>query len=377
MRLRALESVGRSMASFGEKIRRERQRREITLFDVSRATKISLRYLNALERNDFRELPGGVFNRGYVRAYARFVGADPETMVRAYLAEEEARGVGDTIEDLELLKSLRAAAVQGRARRGGSPRNRRRTRILSVAWLLPVVVLVPAGWYYLEHAPREGDWTHTTVAVLSAVLDALQDPSDGEPPVVEPAAGPVKPPAHDVVMAAEPRRPAPAGVGDNKVPVAPREVAPTSLDEKDLHERVQEAPIAADAPSDLSVAHFGVGTAVVDHELRGRSDRFEEGTEVWFWTRVIGGHAGELVRHVWYHESHQVGVAILPLGGPHWRTQSRRSLDPGSAGRWSVEVRDARGRLLVREQFVCVPAESMAARWQRRAGFPRVPLEVR
>jgi cytoskeletal protein RodZ len=77
--------------SFGEELKRERELREISLREVSESTKISLRYLEALERNDFENLPGGVFNRGFVRAYSKFIGVDPESMVDAYLLEESTR----------------------------------------------------------------------------------------------------------------------------------------------------------------------------------------------------------------------------------------------------------------------------------------------
>ncbi len=74
--------------SFGEELKRERELREITLREVSESTKISLRYLEALERNAFESLPGGVFNRGFVRAYSQFIGIDPESMVDAYILQE-------------------------------------------------------------------------------------------------------------------------------------------------------------------------------------------------------------------------------------------------------------------------------------------------
>jgi len=77
------------MSSFGETIKRERELRQISLREISEATKINLRYLDALERNDFRHLPGGVFNKGFVRAYAQFIGVDPEEMATAYLEEEQ------------------------------------------------------------------------------------------------------------------------------------------------------------------------------------------------------------------------------------------------------------------------------------------------
>ena len=108
------------------------------------------------------------------------------------------------------------------------------------------------------------------------------------------------------------------------------------------------------ASSGLEVSEHGFGTAVVDRELQGRSDTFEQGGRVAFWTRVVGGQSGDRVYHVWFHEDREVALVELELGGPHWRTQSTKAMIPGSAGRWVVEVRDAADRLLARQEFVCV-----------------------
>ena len=70
------------MPSFGEELKRERELRRISLREVSEATKINIRYLEALENNEFRHLPGGVFNKGFVRAYSEFIGVDPEAMLQ-------------------------------------------------------------------------------------------------------------------------------------------------------------------------------------------------------------------------------------------------------------------------------------------------------
>jgi len=75
------------MANFGETLKRERELREIPLRDIANATKINLRYLEALEQNRFDKLPGGVFNKGFIRAYARFIGADGEALVQRYIEE--------------------------------------------------------------------------------------------------------------------------------------------------------------------------------------------------------------------------------------------------------------------------------------------------
>ena len=87
------------MASFGEELKRERELRDISLKEIAEATKISIRFLEALEQNHFDILPGGIFNRGFIRAYARFIGIDGEEMVNAYLhelAQRESRKSRDT-----------------------------------------------------------------------------------------------------------------------------------------------------------------------------------------------------------------------------------------------------------------------------------------
>jgi cytoskeleton protein RodZ len=74
------------MGAFGDKLKREREMRRITLDEISESTKIPRRYLESLERENFESLPGGVFNKGFVKAYARFLGLDEEQAVADYLA---------------------------------------------------------------------------------------------------------------------------------------------------------------------------------------------------------------------------------------------------------------------------------------------------
>lgn len=72
------------LASFGEELRREREIRGISLKEIADATKISKRFLEALESNDHKTLPAPVFTRGFVREYARYVGLNVEEMVNRY-----------------------------------------------------------------------------------------------------------------------------------------------------------------------------------------------------------------------------------------------------------------------------------------------------
>ena len=72
------------LASFGEELRREREIRGISLKEIADATKISKRFLEAIERNDHKTLPAPVFTRGFVREYARYLGLSSEEMVNRY-----------------------------------------------------------------------------------------------------------------------------------------------------------------------------------------------------------------------------------------------------------------------------------------------------
>jgi cytoskeleton protein RodZ len=66
------------LPTFGEKLRLERERKNITLEQISVSTKIAIRLLRAIEENNFDQLPGGIFNKGFVRAYSRVLGLDEE-----------------------------------------------------------------------------------------------------------------------------------------------------------------------------------------------------------------------------------------------------------------------------------------------------------
>ena len=73
------------MGVFGEKLRKQREALALSLDAISTTTKISIRMLRAIEDEHFDLLPGGVFNKGFVRAYARQIGLNEEEAVSDYL----------------------------------------------------------------------------------------------------------------------------------------------------------------------------------------------------------------------------------------------------------------------------------------------------
>src|SRR4051794_19331296 len=92
----SLEPSGtrKNMASFGERLKREREMRNVSLEEIAESTKIGKRNLQALETEDFDRLPGGIFNKGFVRAYAKYLGLDEDQAVTDFLAAENAASTG-------------------------------------------------------------------------------------------------------------------------------------------------------------------------------------------------------------------------------------------------------------------------------------------
>ena len=83
-------------AGFGEHLKREREMRGVSLDEICAATRISTRFLEALESEEWEQLPGGVFNRGFVRAVARFLGLDEEGFVAEYALAVNDNGAPQT-----------------------------------------------------------------------------------------------------------------------------------------------------------------------------------------------------------------------------------------------------------------------------------------
>ncbi len=80
--------------TLGEKLRQAREERGISLAEVAEQTRISPQYIESIERDDYKPLPGGIFNKGFVKSFAKYVGVDENEALADYLsviAEKEGR----------------------------------------------------------------------------------------------------------------------------------------------------------------------------------------------------------------------------------------------------------------------------------------------
>jgi cytoskeletal protein RodZ len=172
------------MDDFGGRLRQARERRGISLRQVAAITRISAAALEALERNDISQLPGGLFSRAFVRSYAVEVGLDPEETVREFLERfaQEPASSAETV----------SAAIPEHERTFQEQR-RKAARALAIGGVCVVLLVVAAVFAWRARASRV---THpatpaaaasTTAASTPAAATTAQ-PTSGEAHPVAPAA---------------------------------------------------------------------------------------------------------------------------------------------------------------------------------------------
>ena len=93
--------------SFGTNLKRERELRGISLEEISEATKIGVRLLEAIESDRHELLPGGIFRKSFIKSYARYLGMNEERVLQEYsLVAETAAVPAPAEEEFDLGKTV-------------------------------------------------------------------------------------------------------------------------------------------------------------------------------------------------------------------------------------------------------------------------------
>lgn len=202
-----MDTKQQSARSFGERLRREREMRGISLDEIAESTKIGTRLLKALEEEQFDLLPGGIFNKGFVRAYAKYLGMDEDQAVADYL-----QAAGDDEPDVQLI-AQKSDWAENRYPEPGST-SHRGFPFIPVLVLVLVVTAGFGGWrMYQQHMQEK--------AAARAEREASQaaTPTDSAQPSANTASQIIAPqpasPVENTQPASAAQLPAPPPVASN------------------------------------------------------------------------------------------------------------------------------------------------------------------
>lgn len=163
------------MGAFGDRLRREREMRGITLDEITESTKISRRHLEALEGEHFDQLPGGVFNKGFVRAYARFLGIDGDQAVADYSAASNEQPEPEDKFPLE---------IHEEPKRHLNPRRSRLPLVFAIAALAGVLV---GYMFWVKSRPHGAESATASTQPAPPAVTTTEPPVKDSAPVAESA----------------------------------------------------------------------------------------------------------------------------------------------------------------------------------------------
>jgi cytoskeleton protein RodZ len=211
------------VASFGMRLKQEREKKSVTLDDISLSTKISTRMLRALEEERFDQLPGGIFNKGFIRAYARCLGMDEEQAIADYLAVINPPGKNSENDDqAPILEPPSREENDGAA---GLPWG-----IFAVALLLVALGFAAWGYYSRESQKGTRDSAVPAIPAPNVPPTPVAEPSRSQPPgdsgaataEVAKTSQPSVPPTAGSEPAQTPAGSAPVSTSDQSSPPTPR-----------------------------------------------------------------------------------------------------------------------------------------------------------
>uniref|UniRef100_A0A7V4XR47 HTH cro/C1-type domain-containing protein n=1 Tax=Acidobacterium capsulatum TaxID=33075 RepID=A0A7V4XR47_9BACT len=156
------------MIHFGEELRQERERRGISLQMIVETTKVASRHLQSLEEDHFDLLPGGVFNKGIVRDYARAVGLDETTWVDRFMQayRESGQMKDDDVHWVEFAENV------GRNRPHKDRNSLFRLRWAGVAML--VAMLAVSGWFVWQYVNNRASSSASQPAAAASTSQTTQ-----------------------------------------------------------------------------------------------------------------------------------------------------------------------------------------------------------
>lgn len=167
-----------TLVELGAYLRQVREKAEISLYKVEDSTKISIRYLQAMEKGDFTALPGRTYAIGFLRAYSKYLGLDDDTLVEVYK---------EHFPDKEMALPVQSGPLSTAALAQANRNPLQAWKILLIA-LLVLAGVVLGALYFIGSQNNPGDLQEKPPVLEAPVLppENQTDPKENDLTVIEP-----------------------------------------------------------------------------------------------------------------------------------------------------------------------------------------------
>jgi cytoskeletal protein RodZ len=284
----------KTMESPGKYLKAERELRNLSLEEVAKFTKIRQHFLKAIEEDRYELLPPGVYVKGFLTLYARYLGLDPYEVIQRYQ---------NYIEDLSISKEKQVELPQ----KIPSPKKRIGLWLFfALIFAITLFILL-----FIHHTPHEHiEW-------VPPPLEEREPPSVRLPPAPSPL------PFEENVETQMPNQ-----VEEERIS------KPKEMEAKDA--------IGSKAPS-FEVLEASMGTGIEREGgrlvLKGKCSEFTCNQRAYFFTRIKTQREGKIA-HIWLLEGKEFHRTEIEVKPPAWSVYSYLTLRPHSIGNWRAEVRD-------------------------------------
>ena len=338
------------MQTVGTYLKSNRESKNISLSEIAHHTKISKLYLDCLEKDDFRTIPGGPYIKGYISSYAEFIGIDENEAIKKYdSSNQESKLTTEADTDIEKKSRFQSLAFIPK-----------KIRILSLVFIIMIPLLV--GFYHFISQDQEN--TKLDKTLKSSKKNGYQSPKElvtelpSEGSQLKKTNSDIQntAPLKNLELAAnttpEPIINQPASEKILKSPeqlgTSNTETSPPNSDS--MSPKGQIHPVAEDRIKVLK-AVAGGGVRNKNPIDTGNSFQWSNG-RVYIWSMINCKNPPASIKHIYYFNEKKVSEVLLDVKSHQWRTWSYKTIpNKRYIGQWRVDITSADDKVLKTIRF--------------------------
>ena len=338
------------MQTVGSYLKSSREAKNISLSDISQHTKISKWYLDCLEKDELKDIPGGPYIKGYISSYAEFVGIDEDEALKRY----------DSSNPKSDLTNQDDTSI------GNNSIFQSRTFISKKIWLLSltliVTILLLAVIYHFifqgsedaklqkiyknpeqnEFQTSSNQMTELTPEGSKLIQTNAVIQKTAPPKNLEGVANAVPEPIIKLQATEE--------ISKSQEELETLNTETPHLNTESLSQEIQIQPNAEDG---IKVVKAVAGEEIQDRNPinTGNSFQWSKG-KVYIWSMIDCTNPPLSIKHIYYFNEQKVNEVSLSVKSQHWRTWSYKTIsDKQYIGQWRVDITSAAGKVLETIQF--------------------------